>query len=201
MSRRTIAFDPQAYGPTVAELLTPAREPPLGPGEPNRGAFAQLKALSTESLGTGQRVVNRSMAEACLAGLWLYHDFLDEAHAISQEIHTPSGSFWHAIVHRREGDYDNAKYWFRRVGSHAVFEPLRTAAAMAASQGQQLDASAGYLVTQGAWDPFRFVDLCRACVGRANPAETSTAALCRNIQSREWQLLFDHCFRAALGEI
>jgi hypothetical protein len=31
-----------------------------------------------------------------LSGLWLWHDFLDRSHEISQAVHTASGSFWHA---------------------------------------------------------------------------------------------------------
>ena len=49
-----------------------------------------------------------------LAGLWLWHDALEESHAIAQAIITSSGSLWHAILHRREGDYSNAKYWYER---------------------------------------------------------------------------------------
>ena len=37
------------------------------------------------------QVRDRDMADCCRAGIWLYHDFLDEAHNICQEIHTPSG--------------------------------------------------------------------------------------------------------------
>ena len=54
-----------------------------------------------------QTVRDRDMAATCRSGLWLYHDFLDEAHTISQEIETPEGSYWHALVHRREPDFSN----------------------------------------------------------------------------------------------
>ena len=65
-----------------------------------------------------------STARCCISALYLRHNFLDESHEISQEIDTIDGSYWHGIMHRREPDYDNAKYWFRRVPSHPVFGPL-----------------------------------------------------------------------------
>ncbi len=201
MTATGFSFDPQAYGPAVAELLLPPRECPLGPGQPNRAAEGRLTALTPEALLAGRPLVDRAMAQACLAGLWLYHDFLDESHAISQEIHTPSGSFWHGILHRREGDFENAKYWLRRVGNHPVYDPLRqaTAAAAAAMPSGNSDATSR-LLTQSAWDPLAFVDLCRAAqsVGHASPSEP-TAALCLVVQAREWELLFDHCYRTASG--
>lgn len=52
------------------------------------------------------------------AGLWLYVDELDRSHTISQGIDTPTGAFWHAIMHRREGDFSNSHYWYRRAGLH-----------------------------------------------------------------------------------
>lgn len=53
--------------------------------------------------------------------LWLYVDDLDRSHTLSQSIETPAGSYWHGIMHRREGDYSNSHYWMRMAASH----PLR----------------------------------------------------------------------------
>ena len=50
------------------------------------------------------------------AGLLLWNDALDASHTLSQGIDNPTGAYWHGIMHRREGDLDNAGYWFRRVG-------------------------------------------------------------------------------------
>jgi hypothetical protein len=36
----------------------------------------------------------------------------EKAHNIAQEIHTTSGSWIHAYLHRREGDTSNAAYWY-----------------------------------------------------------------------------------------
>ena len=151
---RDSLFNPHACGPAAAELLLPARECPLGPGQPNRAAGGKLRALTVEMLFGSQRVIDHGMAQACLAGLWLYHDFLDESHAASQEIESPSGSYWHGILHRREPDYDNAKYWFRRVGQHPVFPQLATEAKQILQRYPEAE------LRIGRWDPFAFVHFC-----------------------------------------
>jgi hypothetical protein len=135
------------------------------------------------------------MAAACLAALWLRYDFADESHAISQELETIEGSYWHAILHRREPDFANAKYWFRRVGSHPI-SPALAAAARESAQAAAPDRAAEFLNAQTAWDHFRFVDLCQSVLAGRSAAEL----LCRQIQQREWELLFDHCYRRACAD-
>lgn len=36
----------------------------------------------------------------------------EKAHNIAQEIHSTSGSWIHAYLHRKEGDLSNASYWY-----------------------------------------------------------------------------------------
>jgi hypothetical protein len=102
-------FNPSAYSPAVADLLAEDRLAPLGPGVPNAAARPNLAALDIDRMLAPHPVRDRDMARACLAGLWLYHDCLDESHAISQEIATPTGSYWHGLMHRREPDFGNPK--------------------------------------------------------------------------------------------
>lgn len=167
-------FDPQAYGPVFAPLLATDRRRPLDAGQPDRGALAELKKLSVDTAFAHAKPVDREMARCCLAGVWLLYDYLDESHTISQGIDTTSGSFWHAIMHRREGDFWNSKYWFRRVGDHPAFE-------MIANQTKQ------------EWDPFAFVDRCESALG-AKPNELDA---CLDLQQIEWESLFDYCYREA----
>jgi len=189
-----MTFDPQAYGPALTELLDVDRCRELGPGRPNREYRDRLQALSVGTAFAHAQVADQDMARCCISGVWLLHDFLDESHTISQNISTPSGSYWHGIMHRREPDYSNAKYWFRRVGSHPVFEPLGKEAQHLAEQAEPGDAR-DLLDSHDRWDPILFVDLCQA----ASRNSGSDAQLCRQLAQREWELLFDHCYHAAVA--
>jgi hypothetical protein len=159
-------FDPAAYGPTVAALLDPPRLMPLGPGTPVASVRSRLAALE--------------LPPACRAGLWLYFDFLDESHQISQaDEGNPERDFWHAVMHRREPDASNSKYWWRRVGNHPVLGLLRDRA-----------PAVGYSFTT----PEAFVDFCEKVRGTASADEE----LAKRVQLLEWQLLFDWCYRRAV---
>ena len=181
------------YSRAIEDLIGEPRLAPLGPGTPNLAAQALLEALTVETAFAPLSIADRDMAAACLAGLWLYHDFLDQSHRLSQEIDTPSGCYWHGILHRREPDFENAKYWFRRVGDHPVFPAVRVAAAELAAAGPQ--PAAAFLTRQNAWDPFAFIDLCEASLSE----QALCAMLCRQVQQREWEVLFDYCYRKAIG--
>src|SRR5262245_55121269 len=49
----------------------------------------------------------------------LWHDARgswDRAHEVAQGVETRDGAWVHAYLHRKEGDPDNARYWYRRAG-------------------------------------------------------------------------------------
>lgn len=155
----------------VAELLT-GRLPALGPGSPNQAVRAKLAAFTLPG--------DPDMVKALHSALWLYHDFLDESHEISQELHTPTGSLLHAVMHRREPDAWNSKYWLRRVGDHPVYAEIGVAA-----------KELGY--GTGAWNPVRFVDDCEAARGSG----TAREELLKRVQAAEIELIAAWCHRAA----
>src|SRR3954470_162325 len=68
----------------------------------NPDARAILEMLQPDQL-LAVPVKSDDDASAMLASLWLWHDWLDESHTISQSLHSSTGSLWHAIMHRREG--------------------------------------------------------------------------------------------------
>jgi hypothetical protein len=138
-----------------------------------------LSKLDTDGvLRDGLAIRSRDDAEAMLAGLWMWVDELDRSHTISQSLHSPTGSFWHAIMHRREGDFSNAKYWYARCRNHpAVAEVSRRA-------GKP-------------WEPNAFVDAVERLHARGENDPGYADAV--RLQRIEWAALFDHCARAAAG--
>lgn len=181
------------YSAALQQLLREDRLNELGPGQPNRAAQALLNALTVDNAFAPFKVRDSAFAQACLAGLWLYHDYLDESHGISQDLGSAEGSYWHALMHRRELDFGNAKYWFRRVGKHPIFGTLSLKAAQLAAGAPQ---EATFLTRSSRWDPYAFVDLCEASLDVQAPCHP----LCRQVQRVEWELLFAFCFGGAVGD-
>ena len=179
--------------PALRDLVNGEQRPPLGPGKPNRGVYAKLRALALDNAFVPHAVHDRDMAQCCLAGVWLLYNYLDESHCISQDISTTTGSYWHGMMHRRELDFANAKYWFHRVGRHPAFEPLQREAARLAAESD--DNRGGRIADWAQWEPFTFIDLCEAVQGSGTSAET----MCVEIQQTEWRCLFEYCYRQAIA--
>ena len=172
-----------SYGPVIDNLLAINTEMTLDGGEENSRARPLLDALTIDSAFSGQKIRDHELAECCVSGLWLRHNFLDESHTISQGIHSVEGSYWHGIMHRREPDFWNSKYWFRKVGHHDVFEALH-----------QFSLALNYATKTNEWDPYSYIDFCEACYEGSN-SKSETAL---KIQQHEWELLFDFCFQSAV---
>jgi len=165
-------FDPHAYGDEIAGILaldgSGERLMPLAGGT---CSSAEARGLLKAS----------RLRPAVLAGLYLYFSCWDEAHGVVQDLDTPEGSYWHALVHRQEPDAGNSGYWFRRVGQHPIYPSLRTRAA-------EIGVESG-----DNWDPFAFIDYCEAARKRPGSPEERKAL---EVQRAEWQLLFDWCAKS-----
>ena len=120
------------------------------------------------------------------AGLYLLHDFLEESHSQSQSMEGDrDADLWHAIMHRREPDYGNAKYWCRRVAQHPIFGDL-------VAQAVPILVRAGISgFSQTTWDAARFVDLCERVEREESPANLAA----REVQWLEMSLHLAHCSR------
>lgn len=182
------------YGPLTKDLVAKAtaekRPHTLIFASPEKGAEAQLKQMSDQTVSKNRRVRMPHDAQALQAALWLLFDFMPESHDISQAIATPSGSYWHGILHRREPDAFNSKYWMARVGEHPIFpELLEDARELAATHSD----FSKIVTSQKIWDARWFTDQC--CAQNDEPATEILLA----IQRREWTLLFDYNFTKAFA--
>lgn len=84
------------------------------------GATRELIKIVETAIAAPEIAANKPLC----AALWLYVDELDRSHVISQSIENATGSYWHGIMHRREGDFSNSHYWFHRVGNHAAMAKI-----------------------------------------------------------------------------
>ena len=125
------------------------------------------------------------MRLAVRAGLLLMNDDLIASHNLSQQIETSTGSFWHAIMHRRESDFSNANYWWRRTGEHAIFSKVFNAATTILKANKSNEQLLEKLISAGVWLPFEFTDACE----RGGGSDETLRA----IQQAEMNLLFDWC--------
>ncbi|HUP03503.1 MAG TPA: hypothetical protein VMU19_05915 [Bryobacteraceae bacterium] len=171
-------FQPSAYGADVARILSldgaGSRPMPLA-----GGLCSSARALAEIGKSTPSKLFPHSRApEAAMAGLYVYYSCWNQAHETAQDIATPDGSYWHAIVHRQEPDASNSAYRFRQTGRHAIFPALLEAAA---AEG---------MTTGSQWHPFAFLDYCERARGQKG-SEGERIALA--VQLAEWQLLFDYC--------
>src|SRR4051794_21976116 len=119
-----MALHPEYFSETVAFVLAdyPALQLPLLKSELRK--HPQLDSIAQQS--PGALFPNARDPESAHSGLLLMMGGWQQSHEVAQEIGRREGSYWHAITHRIEPDMGNAGYWFRRVGSHPIFEELRS---------------------------------------------------------------------------
>jgi hypothetical protein len=168
----------------LEQLVTDFPLADLGPGR-RVGALSERELrqrlaplLPHPDLGGRRRELIRAL-------LLLWHDHLEAAHEIVQGIPTPEGSCVHAIMHRREPDYANSKYWWRKTGPHPALPELarRVETFLRAAGAEQL---AGRLMPAGGWDAIAFVD----CVAAAG-GDRRQAGLWQQVQQLETLVLLE----------
>lgn len=163
----------------ISDIFDSNSLPSLGPQTRKASiSIEKCEAKTTEALQNAD--ANESSEKLILSAALLWHDHLAESHTISQSIHSPDGSYLHGIMHRREPDYSNAKYWFHKVGNHPAYIQLkeRTQAHLA--------NSTLFGLTQGKWDPSAMINAVRQSKSGTNEYE-----LLQKVQQIEFQILLE----------
>jgi len=187
----SLPSDAVQIGDTVVGHAGHPRRPELAPRTPS------LPNWLKQAIEAFQPQLSATEETALRAGIYQLHDQLDRSHQFSQSIEGrgkhQNGDYWHAIMHRREPDYSNSKYWFRHVGQHPVFEELAEEAydvinVISAPHSEEWLKK----LTRNGWDPAAFVDLCQQC---ARDPQSPLAVAAREIQWREMLLLLEQTWR------
>lgn len=170
----------------ILKFLETPTPPKIGPQK--RAGTHSLRELDQEMKAFFQNSTHKQRLHDLIRALvYLWHDHLDASHTISQEIGDHEGSYLHAIMHRREPDYGNAKYWFRRISAHPVLKRVGESLSQdfSAPEMELLSAAikAGYL------DPLAFVDLCE----KAGPSQGELNVVLEKVQALEFRELL-RCF-------
>jgi hypothetical protein len=192
-----MTMDPFA-SKNISELLENYPLTNLDPGKPRDAVYAKLKSLTVESLIEPRVVKDQAMADCCVCALWLWHNYLDESHKISQEIETSAGSAWHGIMHRREGDFWNANYWFARVRDTTLFPTMAVAreSLQLGVKGSVYASKLHRLLEGSEWSPSDFTNEVELILQQGKEAEIQSAL---KIATAEWRVLFRSCWFSAIG--
>lgn len=149
-----------AHDDTEGALVTEVLETYSSPNRPGLGDQKRDNTLNQSEISqwvsslNDKYAISKDTEKFLRALMLLWNDFLEPSHSIVQEMGHPEASYIHGMMHRREGDFGNAKYWFRRA------YPLE-------NQGQFDSLVEKYTLElgetiSGVWDPAGFVDRCQA---------------------------------------
>ncbi|MBI3417757.1 MAG: hypothetical protein HY043_20895 [Verrucomicrobia bacterium] len=191
MANQVSTFDPAAF----KQLLATPTLPDLGPGP--RAGVERLDALQ-QRLNTFFAKCRCAPArrELLRGAALLWHDHHDAAHEFAQRDASAEGSFLHGILHRREPDYANARYWFHRVGHHPCFGVIAEKVAELIADNPDREPEIE-LLPRGHWDPFAFIDACEAAA--LLPLADPRRKLLQEIQAIEFDALVEHLGRHSQG--
>jgi hypothetical protein len=176
------------YSRLAAELLAEEdlllRLRPTEPGSPE--AVRRIREAEETELTGGAVLADAAYPRLIRAGLLYAYDAIDESHRIVQELAGAHASYWHGMLHRREGDFENARYWFRRTGRLKVVFPEMQARAAEVSplMARQMD-----------WDPYVLVGQCEQARFGGDVNQKELVAL----QRIEFEVMFDYLWRDAFA--
>ena len=183
------AFRVSRYSPFIDRLLKRSEVlSRLQPKEPLFWALSdEFRSMDDAAVADG-REVKDSAHLALVRGAILYAlDELDQAHRVFQEDHTSLGSYWHGMMHRREGDFDNARYWFRRAGRLATFHTMHAGARSASPT----------MARQETWDPYLLSGQCE----QVRFGATELIPECQKLLRVEFDPLLAYSWDRAVGEL
>jgi hypothetical protein len=148
----------------------------------DRDAWRRLKEADDATVAGGSIGAPQAF-EVVRGGLLYALDDLAGCHEFFQNTASDLVGYWHGMMHRREADFDNARYWFRRAGTLPFFPALHGRASEISTDMEK----------QYSWDPYLFTGNCEQHRFGADSEEGDLARL----QRAEFDVVFDYSWRQA----
>ena len=168
-------------------LLNPDLLKKLTPTEPVTWDWpSKIREASDETITGGKEIADVKILTLLRGALLCAGDALDAAHRIFQDDSSDLASYWHGVMHRREGDFDNARYWFRRAGRLPIFDRMHGTAA-------QVSAT---MARQPTWDAYLLTGMCE----QAKFGDHGAVAECVALQRVEFDELLGYCWRMGIRQ-
>lgn len=163
-------------------FLHPGLLDKLFPSEPlDRELVWRVREADEGAVAGGLAIGQPPMFALVRGGLFYALDALDESHVLFQQAHDDVASYWHGMMHRREGDFENARYWFRRSGTLPVASELH----------RESSEHSALMARQISWDPFLFTSQCE----QARFGDEELAPELQALQRSEFHVLFGYCWK------
>ena len=147
---------------------------------------SKIRDASDETIAGGKEIADVKIFALIRGALLNAADALDAAHRIFQDDPSDLGSYWHGVMHRREGDFDNARYWFRRAGRLPIFDKMHASAA-------QVSAT---MARQPTWDAYVLTGMCE----QAKFGDHGAVSECVALQRVEFEELLAYCWRMGVRQ-
>ncbi len=167
-------------------LLNPDLLKKLTPTEPLAWDLSEkIREASDATISGGREITDAKIFALVRGALFCAADALGAAHRIFQDDASDIGSYWHGVLHRREADFDNARYWFRRAGKLPISDRMHAAAAPVSPT----------MAKQNLWDAYLLTGMCE----QAKFGDAEAAPECLRLQRIEFDELLDFCWRKSVG--
>ena len=170
-------IDRLLLNPDLLRKLTPTE--PVGWDLP-----VKIRDASDGTISGGNEITDPKTFALVRGALLCAVDALDAAHRIFQEDSSDLGSYWHGVMHRREGDFDNARYWFRRAGRLPIFDNMHSASAEVSPN----------MAKQPSWDAYLLTGMCE----QAKFGDADAVPECVRLQRVEFDALLGYSWRQSV---
>lgn len=198
-----VGLDVSPFAPEIARalLLRGTNLPPvLWKEEPNRGAKRLLDETDDAALFAMPKLANEPMGAAVRALLYMWTGWLAECRMFGGAAPKAENLYMSALCERHSGRFNQAKESFTQLGSHPIYPLLSDYATsvLGNATDPSLQRLAGMLQQDQRWEPYLFCDA--VILAALKRVKQNAETLIRQIVCREFELLFVHCYEAAVGQ-